>query len=980
MNIFVLFFIICAFQTALIHFQHFSPFEREMNLRAVLWGAQPGARYWAVLALDVLTGLLLAFLVLALVPMSPRDEPVVRALRFIPAWIIVSLLAAILHSRLTDALIRFPNYGLIARKMIVVAMMSVIVVAATLGMICIALTTNYDVALDLVMQLAPTVFISAMLITIFVFALRALAFVLRVLPVIGAFLQATVSTLALIWTLAQFARMLMANANEGWIWQARGFAGIEVVVIALAALALIALIAAWRLEPARHADALDPPPLVIREPAQIKPSITIGDAHATISTDQLRVEIARDPFAFRVINARGDVLLDVPPNGLTRDLLLQQIIALPILYTGNTMKTKWRAWSSPLNRVTKIEPGDHELRIPFRDAALRFSFYANDILRIEFQHSSRFTPHASLAFDLTDDAHILGLGQRFNKIDQRGEETYFFVEEGGVGYAWMKQRVPWLYPLAKKWFGARGSFPNGEQCTGFPVPFALIAREQGASAGLFWNTYRPSWFSSSRITHAPRASRITVLDNHLDLFLYAGPTPLDAIQQYTALTGRSETPPPWVFLPWKTNTGAVVEDDVRTDIRKFRELKIPLAQVGIEHWQEVRGSYEFSKTWWRNIDDLIATAATHRAGIRHGYFIRNRLGLPYQQRIFHGIATVIDYTNPRASAWHQKIVAQTFHARGIHAVMTDYAESIPPDAIFYNGQSGVAMRNAYPVIYCDAMQRAARSVLGDDHLLYPRAGYAGSQRFVAAQWPGDQDTDWDDGDGLPAAVRAMINASICGFPVHGSDVGGWYGCRRLVRLVRADHDERVVLALGRSRMLFTVDARARRTDRTQSRTVEIRRRDDRDLSRAVRRARQTFSVLLFAGATRDARRHADHPASRADLERLRGTVRNRRRVDDRRRAVRRAGDRTRTDATRNRFTAGRVVGCAIKSLGARSRKNFGGCAARTITGKTGSLDDDLEMWLYADPNSRAAFELFDGTILREGEPCARRVEWKIFRA
>jgi len=55
-------------------------------------------------------------------------------------------------------------------------------------------------------------------------------------------------------------------------------------------------------------------------------------------------------------------------------------------------------------------------------------------------------------------------------------------------------------------------------------------------------------------------------------------------------------------------------------------------------------------------------------------------------------------------------------------------------------------------------------VLGDDYLLYPRAGYAGSQRFVAAQWPGDQDTDWDDGDGLPAAVRAMINASICGFP------------------------------------------------------------------------------------------------------------------------------------------------------------------------------------------------------------------------
>ncbi|MBM3134898.1 MAG: hypothetical protein FJZ89_06375, partial [Chloroflexi bacterium] len=57
---------------------------------------------------------------------------------------------------------------------------------------------------------------------------------------------------------------------------------------------------------------------------------------------------------------------------------------------------------------------------------------------------------------------------------------------------------------------------------------------------------------------------------------------------------------------------------------------------------------------------------------------------------------------------------------------------------------------------------------------YPRAGYAAAQRFITVQWPGDQDTDWDDGDGLPAAVRAMLNVSMCGFPVHGSDVGGWY--------------------------------------------------------------------------------------------------------------------------------------------------------------------------------------------------------------
>jgi len=232
-----------------------------------------------------------------------------------------------------------------------------------------------------------------------------------------------------------------------------------------------------------------------------------------------------------------------------------------------------------------------------------------------------------------------------------------------------------------------------------------------------------------------------VLDDTLDLYVCAGPAPLDVIAQYTALTGRTDTPPAWVFLPWKTRTGPVTEDDTFEDMREFRKLNIPLAQVGIEHWQDIRGSYEFSKQWWPHIDDLIAKAradgyrvhiwhfpymnagaTTHREGVKRGYFIRNRLGLPYQQRIFHGIATVVDHSNPRAAAWHAEIVAKTFHARGIQGVMTDYAESIPPDSVFYNGQSGLAMRNAYPVMYCEAMKRAASSVLGDDYVLYPRAG------------------------------------------------------------------------------------------------------------------------------------------------------------------------------------------------------------------------------------------------------------------
>lgn len=796
----VLFLLTVLLQTALIAWQHFSPFERESNLRAVLWGGRPAPRYWAVVLLDVCTILLVALLVLGVWPQSPDDEPLARLARMLPAWVVASLLAAVLHHYVNDTIVKFPFYVVIARRAVLGLILGAVMVMATLLVITVAVTPDLGSAVGEWARILPAVLLPAYGLALLVYVLRALAFSLRVIPVLGSFAHAAVSTGLLVWAMDRYGRLVGETMGD-LVWP--GLSGLEGVALGIGATGLVALAAAWRLPgPSRGADAADPPALVVDDasvgsPTSAQASITITGA--TLSSAHVQVEVTRLPFSVVVKNAQGETLWQLADHSLTRDLMLFKIVSIPLLYTGNTIKLKWRALGRPVTPVTGIKAEGDALVVSLRDATLRLSFHSDDVLRVSVEMARILSLRnaVSIAFSDLDDAHYMGLGQRFNKVDQRGEDIYFFVEEGGVGYEWARKRIPLLYPVLRRMFGPRGSFPNGEQCTGFPVPFGLVSRENGPTVGLFWNTYQPSWIKIAG--HKPQAAggqavnRLTVLDRKLDLYLCAGPTPLDAVRQYTALTGRSDVPPPWVFLPWKTRTGAVTEEDTLEDIRRFRELDIPLAQVGIEHWQDIRGSYEFSKKWWPHIDDLIATArtngyrvhiwhfpymnvgsATHREGVRRGYFIRNRLGLPYQQRIFHGVACVVDHSNPRAAAWHGDIVAQAFHERGIQGVMTDYAESIPPDSVFYNGQSGLAMRNAYPVMYCQAMQRAAAGVLGDDYVLYPRAGYAGAQRFVAVQWPGDQDTDWDDGDGLPAAVRAMLNVSMCGFPVHGSDVGGWY--------------------------------------------------------------------------------------------------------------------------------------------------------------------------------------------------------------
>lgn len=72
----------------------------------------------------------------------------------------------------------------------------------------------------------------------------------------------------------------------------------------------------------------------------------------------------------------------------------------------------------------------------------------------------------------------------------------------------------------------------------------------------------------------------------VDVYLFAGPTMLEAVQRYNLFSGGGVNPPEWALGCWyRTNSNATMKD-VTTLMQEFRDRKIPCDVIGLEPgWQ-----------------------------------------------------------------------------------------------------------------------------------------------------------------------------------------------------------------------------------------------------------------------------------------------------------------------------------------------------------------------------------------------------------
>ena len=284
--------------------------------------------------------------------------------------------------------------------------------------------------------------------------------------------------------------------------------------------------------------------------------------------------------------------------------------------------------------------------------------------------------------------------------------------------------------------------------------------------------------------------------NPIAYYFVGGGSMEKAMQNYQFLTGYQPLPPFWALGYITSRYGYHSANEAKNVISRIKdESKLPLDGIVFDlYWQGSSPAGMGNLEWYtqnfpnptqmladfkaKNVNTICITepfftsdAATNYNYLKNnGYLADEKVG--NMTWLTNNPVGLIDTSNENAMKWMGEFYKR-HTSNGVAGWWLDLGE---PERHFFNnchhaGGTCQQIHNEFGALWIESVYKAlTKEAPNMRHLLLPRSGTAGMQRFSTFPWTGDIQRSWE---GLQAQVPALVNCSMSGVGYLGSDIGGF---------------------------------------------------------------------------------------------------------------------------------------------------------------------------------------------------------------
>lgn len=266
----------------------------------------------------------------------------------------------------------------------------------------------------------------------------------------------------------------------------------------------------------------------------------------------------------------------------------------------------------------------------------------------------------------------------------------------------------------------------------------------------------------------------------LDWHIFYGPSGDKIHKEYYQVIGSPKHIPMWACGPvfWRDhNTGS---QEILDDIANYAELQIPLTACFVDRPYS-NGTHEWSamdfNTNFANPEKWIKTI-NEEYGMEFMTWVGS---LTFGDTDFPGLLPnyrgYLDLTHPDAVKEYESRLKTHQYPAGVKGHKMDRAdENFPMTAQWHDPVGESETRNKYVYLHSKVIHDFLSRAHGKDQFNFARAAFHRCQPYLSAIWGGDSRSNWQ---GMAGNMANATRAGFMGFPVWGSDTGGYLGEGRI---------------------------------------------------------------------------------------------------------------------------------------------------------------------------------------------------------